>query len=657
MHKHHHHHGAIDAPLSVKERAKISVQLGSTMLAVGLLALGWWQRTYTPELADVAQLIIAIAALIVAAPILWEAFWGLFTQDSHAHAAQLVALACLAAMVTREFEVAAFIAVIMNLGHFLEERSILGAQAAIDGLRQLHSGKAVVLVDGVETEIEAEAIREGDTLLVRPGDLIAADGDILEGASAVDQSSITGESVPEDLGAGDRVFAGTVNMTGVIKVGVTEIGSHTTLGRVVELLQEAEQSKPPVLKLIDRYAGYYVPFLVTIAAVVLFINTRPPDTLSGDDVAFNAGAISRAVSILVVGCPGAFILAGPTAMIAALAAASRLGILIKNTQFMESLADADTVVLDKTGTVTLGHLELVGVVPQGGAEAKDVLDQAVACAAGSRHPVSRAIVEAVYGGPVPFDLDAANRIDEVAGKGIRRGHNGDTWLLGRREWLLEQGLNVPENPAHAGPIVWLGRQSAGSSGGAAAACFLFADVARPEAKEALSELRGLGFGRSVLLTGDRREVAEHIGQSLQMDEIIAEVLPEQKLDAIRAEREAGRTVMMVGDGVNDALALSSGDVGVALGAVASDVALQSADVALMKNDLRRLPTTVRLARRTRRVINQNVLIAAMAGVVGIWLAAIGVVNVWLAAPLHVVGEIAVIFNSGRLLGFGRDKDL
>jgi len=655
MHKHH-HHGAIDAPLSIKERATISVQLGSTMLAVGLLALGWWQRTYTPELADVAQLIIAIAALIVAAPILWEAFWGLFTQDSHAHAAQLVALACIAAMVTGKFEIAAFIAVIMNLGHFLEERSILGAQAAIEGLQQLHSGKATVLVDGVETEIEAESIREGDTLLVRPGDLIAADGQIIEGASAVDQSSITGESVPEDLTAGDRVFAGTVNMTGVITVRVTETGSHTTLGRVVELLQEAEQSKPPVLKLIDRYAGYYVPFLVTIAAVVLFINTRPPDTLSGDDVAFNAEAISRAVAILVVGCPGAFILAGPTAMIAALAAASRLGILIKNTQFMESLADADTVVLDKTGTVTLGHLELVGVKPQGGVEAKDVLDQAVACAAGSRHPVSRAIVEAVHGGPVPFDLDAANQIDEVAGKGIRRSHNGDTWLLGRREWLLEQGLSVPEGPAHAGPIVWLGRQSAGSSGGEAAACFLFADVARPEAKEALSELRSLGFNRSVLLTGDRREVAEHIGQSLQMDEIIAEVLPEQKLDAIHAEREAGRTVMMVGDGVNDALALSSGDVGVALGAVASDVALQSADVALMKNDLRRLPTTVQLARRTRRVINQNVLIAAMAGVAGIWLASIGVVSVWLAAPLHVIGEIAVILNSGRLLSFGREKD-
>ncbi|MFH1921785.1 MAG: cation-translocating P-type ATPase [Planctomycetota bacterium] len=633
---------SLDVPLTVSERARIVIQLGSALFASGLLAVGLIERHFgPPELNNIAELIMGMAACVVAIPIFWHALLGLFSQDSHAIIDQLVSLATLAALATGDFVTATLIPVIMALGHFLEERSILGAQAAIEGLRTLHAHKAMVLTPDGEREVEPSQLKKGDLVIVRPGDVIAADGQISEGLSAVDQSSITGESVPEEVGPGDNVYAGTVNLTGLIRVEVTRIGSQTALGRVVELLREAEQSKTPVLKLIEQYAAYYVPIILTIAGVVLFV-TRD---------------MSRAVAVLIVGCPGALVLAGPTAMIAALAAASRLGILIKNTRFLEALADVDTVVLDKTGTVTLGRLELLATQPMNGHAEDELLRQAVSCAVGSRHPVSRAIVRAAELAGIGTELDhAGERIEEVSGKGIIATTNGETKLLGRREWLIEKGVELPENPDHSGPIVWLGRIDQGEGGRKcqAVGCLLLADTPRPEAKQAIADLKALGLRRSVLLTGDRKEVAQLIGTAMEMDEIIAEVLPEQKLQTVRAEQEAGNLVMVVGDGVNDALALASGDVGVALGAVASDVALQSADVALMTNDLGRLPMCVRLARRTRAAIHENVLIGAGTSIAFMGLASLGIISPLAGAGLHVFGELFVIGNSARLLRFDQN---
>jgi len=635
---------SLDVPLTVAERTRIVIQLGSAMLATGLLCVGLIEKHFgPPELANIADLIMAVAALVVAIPIFWHALFGLLSQDPHTIIDQLVTLATLAALANGNFVTATLIPVIMAIGHFLEERSILGAQAAIEGLRTLHEHTAHLLTADGEREVEPSELKKGDLLIVRPGDVIPADGEISEGISAVDQSPVTGESVPEDLAPGDPVYAGTVNLTGLIRVRVTRTGTQTALGRVVGLLREAEQSKTPVLKLIERYAGYYVPIILTIAGVVLFV-TRD---------------MSRAVAVLITGCPGALVLAGPTAMIAALAAASRLGILIKNTRFLESLADVDTVVLDKTGTLTLGRLELMSIRPMNGHEEDDLLRGAVTCAVASRHPASRAIVRAAESAGIEARLnDSEHQIEEVSGKGIMATGNGETTLLGRREWLIEQGIELPENPEHSGSIVWLGRieRTAEGARGQAVGCLLLADTPRPEAKQALRDLRSLGLERSVLLTGDRNEVARKIGAELEMDEIIAEVLPEQKLQTVHDEREAGNLVMVVGDGVNDALALASGDVGVALGAVASDVALQSADVALMTNDLGRLPTCVELARRTRSAVHQNVLIGAGISIAFVWLASIGIVGPLAGALLHNVGEFFVIGNSARLLRFDQTRD-
>lgn len=625
---------ALEVPLTLWEQGKIAVQLGSAMLAGGLLAVGLLQRRFgPPEMSEIADLIVALAALVVAVPIFVAALRGVLAMDSNSFGDQLVALATLAAMAGGNFVTATLIPVIMSLGHFLEERSILGAQAAIDGLRQLHAREATLLTPQGERSVDPQTLRSGDLLVVRPGELVAADGEIVQGNSAVDQSSLTGESVPADVSCGDTVFAGTLNLAGVLQVRVTRTGSQTTLGRVVNLLRGAEQSKTPVLKLIEQYAGYYLPIILTIAGVVLFV-TRD---------------MSRAIAVLVVGCPGALVLAGPTAMVAALAAASRLGILIKSTRFLESLCDADTVVLDKTGTVTLGRLEVAAAHPMNGGSERELLRAALRCAHASRHPASRAIGHAAQlAGLEPENHTGA--IEELAGQGILAADGDDRWLLGRRQWLLDQGIPLPEAPPHNGPVVWLGRLSATRpAAGEALGCFLLADRIRPEARQALGELRALGLTRSVLLTGDRQQVAEQIGRDLAVDQIVAEVLPEEKLEVVRAEREAGRLVMVVGDGVNDALALARSDVGIALGAAASDVALRSADVALMADDLGRLPMAVRLARRTRSTIHHNVLLGAGTSLVFVWLASVGIVAPLAAAVLHNVGALLVIMNSARLL--------
>ena len=635
----------LDVPLTLMERFKIGTQLGSAMLAGGLLIVGLveWKLF---EMEVVGNLIIAIASIIVSLPIFVTAIYGIFTRDADAHAMmeQLVALATLAAMMNQQFIVATLIPIIMNLGHFLEERSILGAQAAIDGLKTLQARNATLLgEDGSQTEVDPNTLKVNDLILVRPGDIIAADGEITEGTSTIDQSSITGESLPEDVTVGKNVFAGTINMTGVLKIRVTKTGEKTALGRVMELLQEAENAKTPVMKLIEKYATYYIPIILTIAGVVLFL-TRD---------------IDRAMAVLVVGCPGALVLAGPTAMIAALAAASKLGILIKNTRFLEALSNIDTVVLDKTGTVTIGHLQLSGMVLKDSANEKDLMVEALRCATGSRHPASKAIVKAAQDRDVTMLTPPSAAIQEVPGKGVVLKETSETTWLGRFGWLEEEGFNmtgcealIPEN--FIGTTVWLGRRitdDSGSTRDEVGGCFLMADRPRPEACEALQEMRDLGIERCVLLTGDRRATAEEIGKFLNMDQVIAEVLPSQKLDVVAQEKASGRSVMMVGDGVNDAPALASGDVGIALGAVASDIALQSADIALMTNDLRRLPMTIRLSRATQMTIHVNIIVGLGMTFFFIWLASLGVINSLTSALLHNVGEAFVIINSARLLKF------
>lgn len=591
----------------------------------GLLAVGWAWGVFQPDQASIGAIVQLAAVGLVAWPVFQQAAEGFFSSDPGSYTEQLVALAILAAVVTGDFITAGMVPLLMEVGHVLEERSIMGARAAIEGIQKLQARSATLWVDGEERTVEPETLQIGDRVLVRPGETIPADAVVVQGHSSVDQASVTGESIHQDVGPGSPVFAGTANLDGLLQLEVRSVGDDTALGRVIALLQEAEDSKAPITRLLERYATAYLPLVLVVAAVVLFAT----------------GQVERSIAVLVVACPCALVLSGPAAMVAALAVASRWGILIKGPSFLERVSEVDTVVLDKTGTVTLGSLTVLAVHPVEGVASDDVLAVAGACGHGSLHPASRAAVDAARAAGI--ELGAPRELREEAGQGVEAETDGGLLRLGRASWLASKGLEVHANPPPIGIAVYVAR------GEQVLGWLELADTPRPEAAAALAGLRALGAKRLVLLTGDREVVAAQVSAQLGFDDFEAEVLPERKAQLVAEEQAAGRRVMMVGDGVNDALALRSADVGVAVGAVINEVALGGADIALMGNNLARLPEMVELANQTRRTIKINVLVGGGFSILMLTIAAAGLINPMLGALLHNGGAIFVVANSARLL--------
>ena len=621
----------LDAGMTRGERLRLGLRIG-TALAAGVLLFAAIVVDYLLpiEQKPISEALKAIAAILVLLPILREAVVGLLTGSTDAYSAQLVAIASLAALAVGDFVTAAIIPIILSVAFFLEERSVLGAQAAIEGLKSLQAKQAVRIGDdGTEREVNAEDLTPGDLVVVRPGDTIPADGQVIEGFSAIDQSTITGESTPQDVGPGAKLFAGTVNHNGLLRVEVTSAGNTSTLGKILDLLHDAEQSKTEVLRLIEGYAKYFVLGVLLIAGISLF--------LSRD--------ISRAIAVLVVGCPGPFILAGPAAMVAALAAATRKGILIKNAKFLESLAEVDSVIFDKTGTVTVGQLEVVSLLPNESDDSQ-LLAAAATCAGASQHPVSRAIT-AFAAGQSLTSLQESSNAQELPGRGVTVDFEHGQWLLGRRSWLLESGFDLPDEPDHKGPIVWVSARD--GSHNKCLGAILLADQAREDAKQVVVDLKQMGVLRTTLLTGDRKPVAEAIASEVGLDHVVAEVLPGHKRDVVRVEREAGYRVMVVGDGVNDAPALAESDIGAAMGAAGAEIALHSADIVLMTERLDRLPFALNLARRTRKTIHRNVIVGVGLTALMLAFASAGVISPIAGAIVQNVGELFVIVNSASLL--------
>jgi Cd2+/Zn2+-exporting ATPase/Cu+-exporting ATPase len=615
-----------ESALTAVERRRIARRLGGALAAGTLLAAGLVHRRLVPGQEAITALLFAVGAVLAMAPVVWAGARGFLARDPDATVDQLVSAALLAAFAAGEFETAILIPLVLEIGHFFEERSILGARVAIEGLKTLRPSRASRLGPLGEEVVPVEQLSRGDHVVVRPGETFPADGRVIRGTSAVDQGTMTGEAVAEEVRPGSRVFAGSANLSGVLELEVTELAEATALGRIVELLREAERSKAPIVRLIEQYTAYYLPAVLLAAGAVL-VSTQD---------------LTRAIALLVVSCPCALVLASPSAMTAALAVASRLGILIKNTRFLEVLGDIDTLILDKTGTVTTGRLEVVGVHALGGETFDTVLHEAALCAVGSRHPVSRAILAAAG----DADTRAADAIEEAPGRGVAARRNGAVVRLGSAAWLREFGLELPDGlPPHPGPLVWVARDRR------VLGVVLLADRPRPGSREAILALRRAGIARTVLMTGDRADVAEPIARELGVDECLAGCLPEAKLAVVEREKVKGHRVMVVGDGVNDALALDHADVGVAMGAMGSDVAVQSADVALMGTDLCHLPQIIRLARATRTVVNQNVLFAIGSSLAVMALAGLGMVSPVVGAVVQNVGTFAVVVNSARLLRF------
>ncbi len=614
--------------LSSAEQRSAARQLTLAMLALGLLALGLIWRWLSPEQTGVSQLLLGFASLLVAIPVMRSAWYSLRYPSLHGITDQLIALAMLGAWATGDLLTAALLPIIMIFGHVLEERSVIGSQEAIHALGKLTRSHArKVQADGSIIEVDNGTLKAGDLVEVRAGDRVPADGRVLSGQASLDTASITGESVPMEAGVGMSVFGGAINLDGLLRIEVTRTGQESTLGKVIALMQNAERSKPPITRLLERYAGSYMVLVLLLAAVTWFITN-------------NAQAM---LAVLVAACPCALVLSAPATAIAGVAVAARHGILIRSSAFLEELADLTSLVVDKTGTLTFGTLRLQSI-DSPLEDRSHVLKLAASLGSASSHPVSRALAGLV----TQEHFLLLSDIHERQGLGVVAMTEQGEAALGRPELFAQLGISTTEVPDHDGPIAGL------ALNGEFLAWLLLADSVKPEAQFALGELRELGLGRQLLLTGDRHSVAQTLARDVGISDVEAQALPEDKLNRVLKEIDSGFRPMVVGDGINDSLALKAGVVGVAMGAGGADIALASADIVLIGSDLRRLGTCVRLSRQCRQTLQVNVIIglgwtlAIVAFAAFGWLGAAGAM---IAALLHNLSTLLVLGNAGRLLRF------
>jgi len=572
-----------------------------------------------------------IGALLLGTPIIINAFKKAFVGRPGGDL--LVAAAIIASIATSDYRSAGLVAFLLLLANLIEMRTALGARASIEGLMRLSPKKALrVMADGGTEEVDSQMLRQGDVVRVLPGENVPGDGVVMRGSSSINQASITGESVPVDRKEGEEVFGGTTNLSGAIDVQVSRIGEDTTLGKVKNLILQAEASRTPVTRIVDKYAGYYLCVVFMLVGIVLFFTQD----------------FSRAVSLLVVACPCTLVLAMPTAMVAALTCAARLGILIKDVGMLQLARELTAFVFDKTGTLTTGELSVTRINAAPDVDGAEILSFAAAAEQMSRHPVAKAVVAIAH--KAKLELAQPDYFEEVAGKGVMAMVDGHRVLVGRKNWLAAEGVNLdplqdsaePEGlsllyvASDGLPLGWIGLE----------------DRIRPEARAAIEQLWKQNVREVAMITGDRWPVARRVAKEVKCSQVQAEAFPADKVDLVRMLRRQGHKVAVVGDGVNDAPALAAGDLSIAMGAAGSDIAINSASVALMNTDLRRLPFLIQLSREANRVVRQNLMVGLAGIVVFMVLAGMGLITPIWSAVLHNVGILFVIFNSARLVGLG-----
>lgn len=591
----------------------------------------------------VTQIPALVGALLLGAPLFWAAFKEL--RHMRASSSTLVALAILAAIATGEYTTAGLLAFILLVADQFVRHTAFGAQRAIEELVHLTPDTARLLEsDGTEREVGLAEVKVGQFVRVRPGENLPVDGRVSSGRSTINQASLTGEAMPVSVEKGDQVFAGTTNLTGQIDVEVTQIGVDTTIGKVTELIQEAEESRTPRQLLIEQVSQFFVPIALSIAAVVWFINAQDPATKDQ--------AAKTAITVLIVACPAALLLASPSAMVAAFASAARLGILIKQTSYLEAAANVDAVVLDKTGTITTGRFGVSKLVPAEGVDGAELLMAAANGEQHSNHPLAQSILTTARAARI--EPDGSGDFEEVHGRGVRAQTSMGELHVGRASWLVEL------NPAIKGQVEEVEARIGGMTGvhvmrdGKYLGVVGLEDKVRAGGKGVIQAMRDQGVRMIAIFTGDRLSVAKRVGLAVGVDAIEAECLPEEKHQQILQLVNSGYRTMMVGDGINDGPSLAAADVGVAMGLSGSDIAANSAGIALMTDDLNRIPFLIQLARKTRLIIAQNIAASILIVIVGLVLASTGLLAVPVAALYHFVGEVFVLGNSFRLFRFGED---
>ena len=537
-------------------------------------------------------------------------------------------------------EVAAGVTAFILAGRYVEARSRRRAGAALRALLELGAKDVTVLRDGAETRVPIAGLAAGDRFVVRPGEKVATDGTVEEGTSAVDVSMLTGESVPVEVGPGDTVVGGTVNAGGRLIVRATRVGSDTQLAQTAKLVEEAQNGKAAAQRLADRISAVFVPIVIGLAVATF-------GWWAGTGAGWTA-AFTAAVAVLVIACPCALGLATPTALLVGTGRGAQLGILIKGPEVLEATRAVDTIVLDKTGTVTAGRMTLVDTVPAAGQDRTELLRLAAAVEAASEHPIAQAIARA--GGqrsPLPPVTGFAN----LEGLGVTGTVEGRNVLVGRPWVLRERGFTVPAEVDRAVTAALGAGRTAVVAGwdGAARGVLEVADAVKPTSRAAIAALRGLGL-TPVLLTGDHENVARAVAAEVGIEEVVAGVLPAGKVEVVKRLQDEGRVVAMAGDGVNDAAALAQADLGLAMG-TGTDVAIEASDLTLVRGDLLAAVDAIRLSRRTLRVIKGNLFWAFAYNVAALPLAAAGLLNPMIAGAAMAFSSVFVVGNSLRLRRF------
>lgn len=618
IHVHEHDHGKGHGD---EDQHRLEVIDIARVIFVGFAILGSWLGLWR----DFAQfdVIGLVATLIGGYPIFREAFHNLVSRRMTMELSMTVAL--LAALTIGEFFTALVIVFFVLIAEILEGLTVGRGRNAIKDLLNLLPRNAFVRRDGKVQEILAAELEIGDIVIIKPGASIPVDGVVVSGNSFVDQAAITGESMPVEKVVGAQVYAGTINQSGALEFRVTGVGRDTAFGKIVEAVEQAEKSRAPIQKLADRLSGYLVYFALTCAGLTFLITRDVRSTIS---------------VIIVAGACG--IAAGtPLAILGAIGRAARNGAIIKGGRYLEALSTVDTVVLDKTGTLTLGTPQIVGINPCPDISKQALLEAAAIAERPSEHPLGRAILGKAS--EMSLSIAEPQQFKYDPGRGISCFVNGEEIIVGNRAFFAERSIDFSQLTGSSGDST----EVLVARGGRFLGSIQIGDVLRPEAAKAVTAIRQMDI-RSILLTGDSEPIGNAIGKKLGVDEVGTELLPNQKLDRIKALLTQGKKVAMVGDGINDAPALMQSTVGIAMGS-GTDVARESANILLIGNDLLKFVETLKIARRFRRIIMTNFTGTLIVDGIGIGLAAFGLLNPLLAAFIHVSSELIFILNSARLL--------
>ena len=575
-----------------------------------------------------------VSVIICGIPLAYLAFWRvIFLKGiSKINSCLLITIAMVAALAIGDIFAAGEVAFIMAVGAILEEKTTERAKKGLKKLISLAPTQGRRIRNGKEEMIPADEIRKGDILRILPGETVPVDGEIVQGTTSVDQAVITGESLPVDKEVGDKVFCGTTNRFGAVDIRATEVGADSTLQKLIRLTQEAENKKAPMARIADRWASWLVPVALLIALVTYFVT----------------GDLVRGVTVLVVFCPCALVLATPTAIMAAIGQATKHGVIIRSGEALENMGKVDTIAFDKTGTLTFGRLEVSDVVPfQKGLTADELLTMVASAESMSEHPLGKAIV--AHAKEKGLTLAAVTGFQMEAGKGICAEISGKTLHCGSEKYLMGQGISIPEEVrASLETLRSQGKASViATVDGVCAGVIAMSDVLRPDAKSMIEELHKTHTS-AVLLTGDNRRTAEYFAGKVGISKVRADLLPEEKVSNLVQMQQEGKVLCMIGDGVNDAPALKTASVGVAMGGLGSDIAVEASDIVLMSDDIAKIPYLKRLSNGTVKTIKLSIMLSLCINFFAILASLMGWLTPTTGALVHNAGSVLVVLIAALL---------